>query len=231
VPDAPSPLEATNTPGVYRVVNEAPISFCANPGSRDGLSDTIRTFVTDVDTRTSPPTITHSTFCGQYPRTVGDPAVVTPLPPIPPPEAVFAAAGLPDPAVSISPHNQGLVGLDTWLWYEGDTEVALAPIGLGGWSVSSSMHIVEYCWDVGEGRGGDVVCATRAGSEAAPAQTHIYDHHGAYTVSVSTRWEGTYTLTHPALPAPMTLPLGPGLTLTGTLPYPVIEIEAVNAAG
>jgi hypothetical protein len=214
-----------STPAVGSESQSKPTSFCNRLVLPGGLTLFIMT-----EYATSPPSVTFPSSCGQPPPPVlGDPAAS--LPPIPSPESVFAAAGLPDPEVSISPEVRGLVGLEVWLWYEGDTEASLAPIGLGGWTVSSEMHITEICWDLGRGGEGSVVCASEPGSEEHPARTSWYPRHGTYTVTVTTRWEGTYTLTHPAAPAAVTLPLGPGLTLSGSRPYPVIEIEAVIGPG
>ncbi|MGH9117034.1 MAG: hypothetical protein ACRD0A_03890 [Acidimicrobiales bacterium] len=60
----------------------------------------------------------------------------------PAPEEVFDRAGIPLPEVNISPLVRGLVGLDTWLWYDQATEVTAAA-DLAGWHAEVTARIVR----------------------------------------------------------------------------------------
>ncbi|MGH9119149.1 MAG: hypothetical protein ACRD0A_15100 [Acidimicrobiales bacterium] len=111
-----------------------------------------------------------------------EPGGPPPLPPLPPsPEEVFDRAGIPRPEVNISPFVRGLVGLETWLWYDQVTEVT-ATVDLAGWHAEVTARIVRYEYDLGNGDGtGDPWQPT----EGNP-YTYVYSHDCACTVTATT---------------------------------------------
>jgi hypothetical protein len=146
-----------------------------------------------------------------------------PPPPLPPsPQEVYDRAGIPLPLVNISPEVRGLVGLDTWLWYDQATEVSVA-VDLAGWHAEVTVHIVSWEYDLGNGDG---VSGERQPTEANPYVTY-FSRKCNCEVTAITVWDGTYTATHPALLGPITVPLGERAFVGPPLPYEVIEIEAV----
>lgn len=158
-----------------------------------------------------------------------DPAVSPgepPFPPLPPgPEEVFDRAPIPIPEVNISPDGRGLVGLDSWLWYDQATE-ATAAVDLAGWHPEVSARIVEWEYDMGEG---ETVSGDRQPTEADP-YTYLYRRHCSCRVTVRTWWSGTYTATHPLLVQPIVIPLG-RQSFESSRGYDVIEIEAADLDG
>ncbi len=136
---------------------------------------------------------------------------------------MFDRAGIPLPEVNISPLVRGLVGLDTWLWYDQATEVTAAA-DLAGWHAEVTARIVRYEYDLGNG---DATGGTRQPTEANP-YTYVYSHDCACTVTATTWWDGTYTASHPAIGAPIVVPLGARPFEGPPRGYDVIEIEAVG---
>jgi hypothetical protein len=136
---------------------------------------------------------------------------------------VYDRAGIPLPEVNISPEVRGLVGLDTWLWYDQATEVT-ASVDLNGWHAEVTAHIVGYAYDMGNGDG---TSAERQPTKGYP-YTYVYSHHCDCDVTATTVWDGTYTATHPALLGPIVIPLGQREFTGPTRDYEVIEIEAVG---
>ena len=94
---------------------------------------------------------------------------------------------IPEAELAKSPHVRGLTGLETWAWYEGDTQIQ--PFGfevtdeLTGLSigVEAWAWITTYKWDFGDGAiGGSVAyrfeeAPGAAGSEADPPARHTYE--------------------------------------------------------
>ncbi|CAN5214291.1 hypothetical protein BH18ACT4_BH18ACT4_14770 [soil metagenome] len=146
------------------------------------------------------------------------------VPSFPAPAEVVAQAPIPPPTVNISPHVRGIVGFETWLWYDQPTTVALPPVTLNGWSVTASLDVVELSWDMGNG---DIVVGDGPGTEAAPSAFYAYENQcRPCTVVARAPWSGTYTISHPLVAAPVTLDLGEH-TFTGEIFYDVREVEAV----
>ncbi|CAN5281460.1 hypothetical protein BH18ACT4_BH18ACT4_04120 [soil metagenome] len=157
-----------------------------------------------------------------------DPATPLPsapaLPPPPAPAEVMAPAPIPPPTVNISPHVRGIVGFETWLWYDQPTSVALPPVTLNGWTVTAQLAVVELAWDMGNG---DVVVGNGPGTEAEPSAFYAYENQcRPCTVVARATWSGTYTVSHPLVAAPVSLDLGDH-SFTAELVDDVREVEAV----
>ncbi len=139
-------------------------------------------------------------------------------------EEVVAQAPIPVPVVNINPHVRGLVGIETWLWYDQAAAVTLPPVALDGWSVDADLSVAALAWDMGNG---DVVTGTGPGTEDDPSATYVYENECApCTITMTVTWSGSYTVTHPSAPAPVTFALGAHQVRT-ELVYDVPEVEAV----
>jgi hypothetical protein len=178
--------------------------------------------VTAIDNATGQ-VLSRETVCVPLPdpNTPGPP----PPPPVPVPPTIgeiWDAAGIPAPAVGVSPGAVGVVGLDTWLWSGGPDVVQLA-VTLGGWTVTGVAHRTELRFDTGDG---DTTTAPAPGSRAAPALTHVYDVKGEYALQVASVWQATVTMTGPGLAAPIPIAIGSAV-VTVTQDYPVVEVRSV----
>src|SRR5438093_9636498 len=89
-------------------------------------------------------------------------------------QQVRNAVGIPSPVIGVNPHQVGLTGLATYLWYVGPTTKAVT-VTLNGFAVTAEAHAVSYHWTTGDG--GDYV-SSAPGSEASPSATHVYRYKG-----------------------------------------------------
>jgi hypothetical protein len=174
--------------------------------------------------------------------------------------AIFAADGLvPDIAYCVSPLDgvdlaaeirrrapdglsianplaQGLTGLDTWLWYEGGTDIPPFTLtvddpGSGiGLEVEAWALLDSFTWDMGDGT---VLTSTVPGTDRnlprSAAATHRYERKGDYTITFTAGWTGTYRwrrLRGGAWSTPIPFAGNPA-TITTATPYPVVEIRSV----
>lgn len=143
-----------------------------------------------------------------------------------------APAGAP----AFSPVAEGLTGLDTWLWYEGGTEIP--PFRLRftdpGSGITMELEawatLEQFTWDMGDG---GVVASTRSGSADdlpdTAAATYLYETKGEYTVTFTAGWIGTYRwrqLPGGAWSTPVPFAGNPA-TVTTTVVYPVVEVRSV----
>lgn len=158
------------------------------------------------------------------------PELAPPIPPPPPPapptleEITRVAKGaFIAPSVHLSPPGDGLTGLDTWFWYEGE-DVATAGETIRGYQVVATMRPVAYVWDTGDDRPGHVLSSTQPGSAGAPAATWLYETKGTYTVYVQAIWDGTWTFSGWGSSASGDLAT---IRATGSRPYVVNEVRSV----
>jgi hypothetical protein len=113
--------------------------------------------------------------------------------------------------------------LETYLWWGADTAVPPLSVTAGEWTATVEARVSSLRWDLGNG---DVLTGRGSGSEPVPSATYVYTESCDCTVSLTVVWEGTVTLTHPALPAPIVEPVGP-VEVTDSFAYEVEEREAV----
>ncbi len=125
------------------------------------------------------------------------------------------------PALGLNPRPTGLTGLDTWLWYEGPSELAVSA-SIREWTVTGTARLDEVTFDMGDGGS---VTADSPGSEAEPAAHFTYETKGTYDVEVTARWAADLVLTGPGLPARPT-PIGSAV-LRSSERYPVQEVRGV----
>lgn len=151
-----------------------------------------------------------------------DGATAPPLVPPPPTAAqVRDAVAVPVEAPAVDPRVDGLVGLPTHLWYEGDRRIAVT-VTLGAYRVDAQAVATRFRWDLGDGT---VHTTTDAGSPARPAVQHPYTVRGAHRITLTVDWTGSYTFAGPAGSA--TESLGT-VSRTSTLDYTVRDAQAVR---
>ncbi|MCZ7530128.1 MAG: hypothetical protein M5U31_07145 [Acidimicrobiia bacterium] len=147
-----------------------------------------------------------------------------PTPDPPSPASIWDAVPVPTPSVSVNPAGEGVTGLETWLWLEGTTSLDVGPLSLDGWSVTATATVERIVWDMGDGGS---TSAARAGGPFDPAASYTYEtKSGAapYTLSVTTRWRGSATIS--GFGVTLTEDLGT-VTTTGSRAYDVDEIRSV----
>jgi hypothetical protein len=150
-------------------------------------------------------------------------AALPQLSPVPSIAEIWRAAlrDIDRPALGLNPRPTGLTGLDTWLWYEGPSELAVSA-SIREWTVTGTAHLDEVIFDMGDGGS---VTAHSPGAEAEPAAHFTYETKGTYDVEVAARWEADLVLTGPGLPARPT-PIGSAV-LRSSERYPVQEVRGV----
>jgi hypothetical protein len=148
--------------------------------------------------------------------------------PPPPPDLVaptvgdvWRAVALPRPVVGANPVTRGVTGLDTWLWSGGPTVVQVAAT-IGAFRITGTARVVGYRFATDEG----FLAATVApGDDAHPRAVHRFARKGAHSLSVSTVWRATVTMTGPGGAAPVPVDLDTAV-LTATVDYPVVEVRS-----
>ena len=145
-------------------------------------------------------------------------------PPAPSAVEVFRSAPLVAPAVHVNPTVRGLVGLETWLWWGADVGMPSLSVQAGEWTASITVDAPTIVWDLGNG---DVIQGDGAGTGPGdPSLRYVYEHACDCTITLTVRWSGVVTLTHPLAPAPIVEAVGP-VDVAESLPYVVEEREAV----
>lgn len=149
--------------------------------------------------RTVEPPVTAVLYTGCFAADAPPPPerIAPPPPPAPPTmdEITEVAKGaVIAPAVGVSPPGDGLTGLETWLWYQGQREVTVTE-DVRGYQVVATMAPVTFLWETGDARSGHLLSSTQPGSAGAAAATWVYETKGAYRVFVQAVWDGTWTFT------------------------------------
>ena len=142
----------------------------------------------------------------------------------------------PSGETATSPITEGLTGLDTWLWYEGGTEIppftlTFTDPGSGITMEIEAWAVLEaFVWDMGDGT--IVTSAVPGSADDLPhsaAATHRYERKGDYTITFTAAWNGTYRwrqLPGGAWSTPIPFADNPALIAT-SFTYPVSEVRAV----
>jgi hypothetical protein len=134
---------------------------------------------------------------------------------------IWGAAGIPAPPIGVSPAQEGVVGLATWLWSGGPQQVPVA-VTIRGWTVTGVATVGGYRFDPGDGT---IVAGAIAGSLDAPAATHVYDVKATYALGVASVWDATVTMTGPGLTAPVPVAIGTAV-VGATRNYRVVEVRS-----
>lgn len=151
-------------------------------------------------------------------RSITPPAPVLPQPPTV--GDVWRAVALPRPVVGVNPVSRGVTGLTTRLW-SGGPQVARVAATIDGFTVTGTARVVEYRFATDEGYLG----ASGPGSEANPADTHLFATKGAHTLSVSSVWRATVTMSGPGVVVAVPVDIDVAV-LTATVDYPVVEVRS-----
>ena len=133
---------------------------------------------------------------------------------------VWRAIELPLPVVGANPVSRGVTGLTTRLW-SGGPQTAQVGATIDGFTVTGVARVVEYRFATDEGYLG----ASGPGSEPDPAFTHDFATKGAHTLSVSSVWRATVTMTGPGVTVPIPIDINVAV-LTATADYPVTEVRS-----
>jgi hypothetical protein len=138
---------------------------------------------------------------------------------------VWRAIGLPRPRVGANPVTRGVTGLDTRLW-SGGPETMQVATATGGFRITGTARVVEYRFSTDEGYLG---ATPGPGSASEPAAVHRFLAKGAHSVSVSSVWRATVTMTAAgggagnAVNVPIDIDTA---VLTATVAYPVTEVRS-----
>jgi hypothetical protein len=144
----------------------------------------------------------------------------------PAPSEVWGQLDIPIPETRISPHTRGLVGFETWLWYDQPTTLDLTLTLPPAWTLTINAHATHYHWDLGDGTTAD---ANQPGQDGWAAATTAYQYPCTCPVTTTVTWTGTYTVTLPDNTT-RTIDLGTRDFTGPPLDYPVDERQAVIIA-
>lgn len=162
-------------------------------------------------------------------RCVGPDEPVAP-PPVPPAASdVWEVVPLTGGTIGVNPHERGVTGAVTGLWYTGPHDPQTVGTNIRGYTVTATAAPRLYTWSFGDGAGGTSTTAGRddpaAGEDSTEwAARHVYESAGDYELSVAIMWSGSYTWA------------GHGFSGTGNLgsvtvvisrPYRVNAVESV----
>lgn len=149
------------------------------------------------------------------------------LPPEPPSaEEVWDRVPIPEGRMGINPAGDGLTGLDTWLWYEGDAgPVQLPPIEIRGYSVTAIAKPAVFTWKMADDPASQYSSPV-PGSQAHPAAVHVYQTKRDYNTVMEVAWEGSYSFSGFGI-ALAGQPLG-RVELTSERSYHVVEARGVR---
>ena len=163
-----------------------------------------------------------------------------PPPPPPTPDQVrdaFADALVVPTELSPPPAWGGLTGLDTWFWCASPGPVALdPPLVLDGYTVNATMTPLLYTWAIaGPAAVGfsGASCGAEPTDEAGAGAAWVWEPQtaGVYTVSLTTDWTMTWSLTYDFGDGPVLLPQtvypGPIPVAGPPVDYPVDEYRGV----
>lgn len=156
------------------------------------------------------------------------PGGAVPVPPAPPgPAEVWGVAPVTEPVIGVNPDNEGLTGLDTWLWGYDSGPVPVS-VTLRGYTVTGIARIVRWTWEMGDPQAGFRE-SSDPGSEEHPAASYTYETKGDYTLVHSTYWRATFTVSGHGLPD---IPLDAGAVATSvSRPYDVVEVRGIRQRG
>lgn len=163
-----------------------------------------------------------------------------PPPPPPTPDQVreaFEDALVVPTELSPPPAWGGLTGLDTWFWCASPGPVTLdPPLVLNGYTVDATMTPLLYTWAIeGVTSGGfaSASCGAEPTDEAGTGAAWAWEPQtaGVYTVSLTTDWTMTWSLTYDFGDGPVALPQtvypGPIPVAGPPVDYPVDEYRGV----
>ncbi len=213
-PDAPSPYRVVATPARDTT---SPLAGLCNPGNGTIWGWTWRVQV--IDTATGA-VVSDEPECVAFSQADGPPGP-GPVGATPPTIGeIWRSAHIPLPPLGLSPPDDGVTGLATWMWSSSPDTVSIAAT-LDGWTVRGVAHRSTFLFDPGDG---GAVERSRGGRAADPTLAHTYERKGTYRVAVGTIWTATVAMTGPGVDARPTSIGSAWLTVSAD--YPVIEVRS-----
>lgn len=142
-------------------------------------------------------------------------------PPAPPTAAeIFNQAPLPRCEIKVNPREDGLTGVETWLWCERVEDVTVTA-AIRGYEVQATATPTEFRWLPGDGA---AYISNNPGTEEDPSARHMYETRGDYVIAVDVAWSGTYTYEGHGVAESGSLD---GVTVDSDRGYHVIEARGV----
>ncbi|MGH2711486.1 MAG: hypothetical protein ACRDH9_09820 [Actinomycetota bacterium] len=142
-------------------------------------------------------------------------------PPTPPTAAeILNQAPLPRCEIKVNPREDGLTGVETWLWCERVEDVTVTA-AIRGYEVQATATPTQFRWLPGDGAS---YVSTNPGTEEDPSARHMYETRGDYVIAVDVAWSGTYTYEGHGVAESGSLD---GVTVDSDRGYHVIESRGV----
>ncbi len=217
------PADSARAPSPYRVIATpshdptSPLAGLCPPGDGTLWGWTWRVTVIDV---ASGSIVSDGPICVPFSQSDGPPGP-GPTGATPPTIGeIWKQANIPVPPLELSPPDDGVTGLATWMWSSSPDTIAIDAT-LDGWTVRGVARRVSFEFDAGDG---PPTSTHGGGSRAAPALTHRYERKGTYRVAVATVWTATVAMTGPGVDGRPTS-IG-SATLRVAADYPVIEVRS-----
>jgi hypothetical protein len=135
---------------------------------------------------------------------------------------IWRSAGLPTPAIGVSPAAKGYTGLPTWVWAGGATAPVTVAVSLRGYTITGTARVIGYGVFPGEG---GWTRSRVAGGPGDPAFAHTYERTGTYRLGVATLWSAGAVMVGPGLVTPLAIDLGTAVVTNGR-DYPVASIRS-----
>ena len=194
--------------------------LCANPAGFQGLG---WNWDITVISNSTGLIVSHRIDCiALHDPDAPGPPPATAAPPQPPTIGeIWQTAGIPNPALGVSPADEGVTGLDTWVWTNGPDTIAINA-AFNGWIVTGIATRTDYAFDGGDGQ---LRSSAIGGSLTQPAFTYVFETKGERTLRIASRWTATLTMSGPGLP-PTPTSIGTA-TLTTGASYPIVEIRSI----
>jgi len=139
---------------------------------------------------------------------------------------------VPGGRLAVDPTVRGLVGLDTWLWWDGDTTVGPLVMdwtdpNLGvGLQLQVRARADRFWWQIGSHE--QVTAGPGSGDDlpASAAVTHVFETTGEIGITVDVRWVGEHRVRLAGDAWGDWLPIPGEARRSDSLPYPVIEVRS-----
>jgi hypothetical protein len=145
-----------------------------------------------------------------------------PVPQLPTLEEAWRAARLEAPTIRLDPSARGITGLDTRIWTDGPSSIAVSA-SVRGYAIIGTATVAGYTVRVDDE---PPVTAGVSGDAAHPIAHHTFETKGRHLVRVGVVWRGRATFAGPDLAEPIEVDIG-AATITSTRVYQVNEVRSI----
>lgn len=120
-----------------------------------------------------------------------------PAPPTTPEFTAELERIVPPPILVSNPEGIGVAGLETWFWYDTDTQpvTLTGTLDIRSFDITYELNAVQWSWQTGDGT---ELESTTPGSDtnlpASAAATHTYETKAYYDVELCVTWTGTWAV-------------------------------------